>query len=259
MTGSVALVADVGEAFGAWRQGDDDALLPLLTDANVACGFHAGDPRTMDRTVKRCLELGVSIGAHPGLPDLVGFGRRAMELTADEVRTDTLAQIGALQAIAGTRGGRVCHVTPHGRLANQLVDDEDLACGVADAVAALDPGLVVVTQEGALARAARARRLRVGLMFLADRAYGADGSLVSRQRPGAVLHDPEEVAARAVRAVVEGVVRTEDGGDVEVGADLVLLHGDEPGAVAVARRVREALLGSGIALAEVGIVLGRDG
>lgn len=259
MAGSVALVADVGEAFGAWRAGDDEGLLPLLTDANVACGFHAGDPRTMDRTVRRCLELGVSIGAHPGFPDLVGFGRRAMDVTPEEVRTDTIVQIGALQAIASSRGGRVCHVTPHGRLANLVVDDEGLAEGVADAVAAVDTDLTVVTQEGALARAARSRRLPVGLMFLADRALRADGSPVPRRERGAVLHDPAEIADRAVRAVVEGVASTVDGTDLPVGADLVLLHGDEPGAVAAAVRVRESLLAAGVVLEEVGRVLARRG
>ena len=257
MPGSVALVADVGEAFGAWSAGDDEALLPLLTDANIACGFHAGDPRTMDLTVARCLRLGVSIGAHPGFADLVGFGRRAMDVTPDEVRTDTLVQIGALQAVASSRGGRVTHVTPHGRLANLLVTDEALACGVADAVASLDSDLVVVTQEGALARAARGRMLRVGIMFLADRGYRGDGSLVPRREPGAVLHDPHAVADRAVRAVTEGVVRADTGEDLPVAADLVLLHGDEPGAVAAAAGVRAALQRAGVRLASVGDVLDR--
>lgn len=189
MTHTVDLVADLGEGFGAYTMGDDEALLDVLTSANVACGFHAGDPRIMDATVRHCVQRGVAVGAHPSFPDLVGFGRRAMDLTPDEVRTDVLYQIGALQAFAAAHGTRVRHVAPHGRLGNLVATRPDYAAAVADAVASLDRSLIVLAQDGALADAARARDLRVGIVGIADRAYRDDGTLVPRSEPGAVIHE----------------------------------------------------------------------
>src|SRR6266700_1389705 len=158
---SVDLVADLGEGFGAYRMGDDDALLDVLTSANVACGFHAGDPRIMDATVASCAARGIGVGAHPSFPDLAGFGRRAMDLTADEVRTDVLYQVGALQAFTTAHGTRVRHVAPHGRLGNLVATRQDYADAVTDAVASLDQSLMILAQNGKLADAARARGLRV--------------------------------------------------------------------------------------------------
>ncbi|MES4902488.1 MULTISPECIES: 5-oxoprolinase subunit PxpA [unclassified Streptomyces] len=255
MMNTVDLVADLGEGFGAYTMGDDEALLSVLTSANIACGFHAGDPRIMDATVRHCAERGVAVGAHPSFPDLAGFGRRAMDLTPDEVRTDTLYQIGALQAFAAAHGTRVRHVAPHGRLGNLVAVRQDYAAAVADAVASLDGSLIVLAQDGALAEAARARGLRVGIVGIADRAYRDDGTLVPRGEPGAVLHDEGEIAARTVRMVTEGVVRGVGGRDIPVACDTVLLHGDTPGAIALAHRVREELLAAGVRIAPLTEVL----
>ncbi|NEA98048.1 5-oxoprolinase subunit PxpA [Streptomyces sp. SID13726] len=259
MTHTVDLVADLGEGFGAYTMGDDEALLELLTSANVACGFHAGDPRIMDTTVRQCVEKGVAVGAHPSFPDLVGFGRRAMDLTPDEVRTDVLYQVGALQAFAVAHGTRVRHVAPHGRLGNLVAVRDDYARAVVDAVAALDPSLIVLAQDGELADAARKRGLRVGIVGIADRAYRDDGTLVPRSEPGAVIHDAEEIARRTLRMVTEGVIRSVGGRDVPVDCDTVLLHGDTPGALALAARVREQLLAAGVKFAALDEVLDAKG
>src|SRR6266542_4675761 len=174
----VDLVADLGEGFGAYTMGDDEALLDVLTSANIACGFHAGDPRIMDDTVRECVRRGVAVGAHPSFPDLVGFGRRAMDLSPGEVRTDVLYQVGALQAFAVAHGTHVQHVAPHGRLGNLVAVRQDYADAVTDAVVSVDPTLIVLAQDGALADAARAKGLRVGIVGIADRAYRDDGTLV---------------------------------------------------------------------------------
>jgi UPF0271 protein len=249
MTHQIDLVADLGEGFGAYRMGDDDALLDILTSANIACGFHAGDPRIMDATVASCVRRGVSVGAHPSFPDLVGFGRRAMDLTPDEVRTDVLYQVGALQAFATAHGTRVRHVAPHGRLGNLVATRPDYAAAVADAVAALDRSLVVLAQDGELADAARVRDLRVAIVGIADRAYADDGTLVPRPQPGAVIEDEAEIAERTVRMVTEGVIRTVGGRDLPVACDTVLLHGDTPGAIALAHRIRKELRAAGVTIA----------
>jgi UPF0271 protein len=249
MTHQIDLVAALGEGFGAYRMGDDDALLDILTSANIACGFHAGDPRIMDATVASCVRRGVSVGAHPSFPDLAGFGRRAMDLTPDEVRTDVLYQVGALQAFATAHGTRVRHVAPHGRLGNLVATRPDYAAAVADAVAALDRSLVVLAQDGELADAARARDLRVAIVGIADRAYADDGTLVPRSQPGAVIEDEAEIAERTVRMVTEGVIRTVGGRDLPVTCDTVLLHGDTPGAIALAHRIRKELRAAGVTIA----------
>lgn len=259
MTYPVDLVADLGEGFGAYTMGDDEALLDVLTSANIACGFHAGDPRTMDATIRSCAKRGISPGAHPSFPDLVGFGRRAMELTAEEVRTDVLYQIGALQAFAAAYGTRVNHVAPHGRLGNLVATRADYAAAVADAVAALDRSLIVLAQDGELATAARARGLPVGIVGIADRAYAADGTLVPRTQPGAVIRDAEEIAKRTVRMVTDGVIDSADGKAIPVECDTVLLHGDSPGAVAAARAVRSELLSAGVEIVPLPEVLRSKG
>lgn len=221
--------------------GDDAALLEVVSSANIACGFHAGDPRIMDRTVADCVARGVNIGAHPSFPDLVGFGRRTVDATAEEVRTDVTYQLGALQAFARAHGTRVSHLAPHGRLGNLVAVREDYARAVVDAVERVDPDLIVLAQDGQLAERAAAAGLPVAIVGIADRAYRQDGTLVPRTEVGAVVTDGREIARRAVRMVREGVVETIDGNDLPVRADTILLHGDSAEAVCISRTVREAL------------------
>lgn len=249
MTRTIDLVADLGEGFGPWRMGDDAALLDILTSANVACGFHAGDPRIMDQTVRACAQRGVGIGAHPSFPDRQGFGRRDMGLTAEEVRTDVLYQFGALQAIAAFHGAKVTHLAPHGRLGNLVAVREDYADAVVTAARRLDPELIVLAQDGRLAEAARAAGLRVGIVGIADRAYEDDGTLVRRTEPGAVIRDPEEIQRRTVRMVVDGVIESRNGVPIPVACDTVLVHGDTAGAVALAQRIRDGLEAAGVVIA----------
>ncbi|MFD9963015.1 LamB/YcsF family protein [Amycolatopsis sp. NPDC058986] len=255
----VDLVADLGEGFGAYRMGDDAELLDIVSSANVACGFHAGDPRLMEETVAACARRGIGVGAHPGFPDLAGFGRRAMELTPREVRTDVLYQLGALGAFARACRIRLRHVTPHGRLGNLAMTERPYAEAVVDAVAAYDRSLAVVTQDGVLAEAAGRAGLAVAILMLADRAYRDDGTLVPRREPGAVITDPAEVATRVVRAVTGGVVRTVTGRDLPITCDTVLVHGDTPGAVELARGVRAALHQAGVRIAPLADVLTNRG
>lgn len=249
MTRTIDLVADLGEGFGPWRMGDDAALLDVLTSANIACGFHAGDPRIMDATVRACVERSVGIGAHPSFPDLVGFGRREMALTPDEVRSDVIYQLGALQGFAAYHGSKVVHLAPHGRLGNLVAVREDYAHAVVDAALAVDDKLIVLAQDGALADAARAAGLRVSIVGIADRAYEDDGTLVPRSQPGAVIHDPDEIRRRTVRMVVEGMIDSRNGKPIPVACDSVLVHGDTEGAVALARQIRAGLLNSGVRIA----------
>lgn len=245
----VDLIADLGEGFADWRMGDDDALLDVVTSANIACGFHAGDPRIMDRTVAECARRGVSVGAHPSFPDLGGFGRRDMGLTAHEVRTDITYQLGALRAFAAYHGTRVRHIAPHGRLGNLVAVREDYAAAVVDAVTRIDPELIVLAQDGKLADAARAADLAVAIVGIADRAYEDDGTLVPRSQEGAVIHDADEIAQRTVRMVREGVIDSRNGVVIPIVADTVLLHGDTPSAVELSRRVRSELENAGVTIA----------
>jgi UPF0271 protein len=252
MPRQIDLVADLGEGFGDWRMGDDAALLEIVTSANVACGFHAGDPRIMDRTVAECVRRGVRVGAHPSFPDLVGFGRRAMDLTSHEVRTDVVYQLGALSAFAAYHGTRVSHIAPHGRLGNLVATREDYADAVVDAVAHVDGGLRILAQDGCLATAARAAGIAVGIVGIADRAYEDDGTLVARSQPGAVIHDPGVIAERTVRMVVEGLIESRNGVALPVAVDTVLLHGDTPAAVELAKRLRHDLEAVGVLVAAPG-------
>ncbi|MGW9413999.1 LamB/YcsF family protein [Arthrobacter cupressi] len=255
MSQTVDLVADLGEGFGTYTLGEDQDLLDIVSSANIACGFHAGDPDIMDRTVAECVRRGVGIGAHPSFPDLRGFGRRAMDLTAEEVRTDTLYQLGALSAFAAYHGTRVSHIAPHGRLGNLVATRADYADAVADAAFRADPSLIVLAQDGELARAAAERGLGVAIVGIADRAYQPDGTLVPRSQPGAVLHAPAVIVERTVRMVCEGVIETVAGTDVAIQADTVLLHGDNPGAVALARLIRKELTTAGVRIAPLAEVL----
>ncbi|WP_458115921.1 LamB/YcsF family protein [Arthrobacter sp. D2-10] len=251
----IDLVADLGEGFGAYAMGNDEQLLEIVSSANIACGFHAGDPDIMDRTVAECVRRGVGIGAHPSFPDLRGFGRRTMELSSDEVRTDTTYQVGALTAFAAHHGGTVSHVAPHGRLGNLVAVRADYADSVACAVAGVDDSMVIVAQEGELSMAARRHGLRVAIVGIVDRAYQDDGTLVPRNQPGAVLHDPRHIVDRTVRMVCDGMIESASGADVEVNADSILLHGDNPGAVDLARLIRKELEAAGVRIAPVRDVL----
>ena len=246
---SVDLVADIGESFGAHRMGDDDRILRSLTSANIACGFHAGDPRTMEAAVESCGRYGVAIGAHPSFPDLVGFGRRAMELSRDEVRTDVLYQIGALQAIARAHGTRVTHLSPHGRLGSLVATEETYAGGVADAVEQLGGELTILTMAGRLADTARERGLSVTVYGLVDRNVEDDGTQVSRRDPEALVHDPDLLVERAVSMVLDGVVLSRSGVKVAVDVESLLLHGDNLASIEAAERVRAALVAAGVTIA----------
>jgi UPF0271 protein len=245
----VAVVADLGESYGNYTIGDDDALLGLVTASNIACGFHAGDPRVMDRTVRECVARGIELGAHPGYPDLVGFGRRLIEATEEEIRTDVLYQIGALDAFARIHGGAISHVAPHGRMGSIAQTDAKHARAIADAVAAYDRSYIVICQNGVLADECRARGLQVGYVFLADRGYGEDGMPVARSAEGGLLHDPEAIGRRVVQVVTEGTVQAVSGKTVPLGhdCDVVLLHGDHPDVLQNGTVLRRSLEQAGIA------------
>ena len=243
---AVDLNSDLGEGFGRWTLGDDEQMLGIVSSANIACGFHAGDPASIRRTVRSAVAHGVTVGAHVGYRDLAGFGRRNMDVPDDELEADVAYQIGALRGLADAEGASVSYVKPHGALYNTAAVDERVATAVAAAVAAVDPALVMLGLPGSAALAAASA---AGLVTaFADRAYTPEGRLVSRREPGAVLHDADDVARRMLRLVTEGVVTAVDGSDVAVRADSVCVHGDSPGAVAMARRIREVFDAEGIAL-----------
>ncbi len=247
MPRSIDLNSDLGESFGVWRLGEDEALMPRITSANVACGFHGGDPRVMHRTVREAKRLSLGIGAHPGFPDLVGFGRRNLLATPDEVYTDTLYQIGALHAFCQAEGAELQHVKPHGQLNNMAFTDRAMAQALASAVRDFSRDLILVAYGGELLRAGEELGLPIGHEVFADRAYRADGSLVARSEPGAMVGE-EEVAARAAGMVREGGVRAISGEWVELKVDTICLHGDTPRAAAMAGKVRLALESAGIAV-----------
>jgi UPF0271 protein len=248
---TIDLNADVGESFGPWPMGADEAIIPLVSSVNVACGAHAGDPVTMLATCELAVRHGAVIGAHPGYPDLAGFGRRDLAMSAAELRASLVVQIGVVQAAARLAGGVVRHVKPHGALYNLVARDRGVAETVASAIRDLEPGLVLVGLAGSASLdAGRAAGLVVAAEGFADRCYEADGSLRSRSLPGALLA-PLDAAAQAVSIARDGVVVAHDGSRVAVRADTICVHGDSPEAVAVARAVRTALEGAGIGIAPV--------
>lgn len=244
---AIDLNSDLGEGFGRWTLGDDDEMLGIVTSANIACGFHAGDPRAIRRTVRGAVAQGVAVGAHVGYRDLAGFGRRNIDVASDDLVADVIYQIGALQGLAAAEGARVVYVKPHGALYNTIVHDERQAADVVTAVRAVDPSLTLLGLPGsAVLRAAEAAGSPTATEAFADRAYTPEGTLVSRREPGSVLHDADEVARRMVRLVTEGVVEAIDGSTVAVSARSVCVHGDSPGATAMARRVRDAFADAAI-------------
>jgi UPF0271 protein len=245
----IDLNADVGESFGPWPMGADEALMPLVSSVNVACGAHAGDPGTILRTVALAAEHGVAVGAHPGYPDLAGFGRRDLEMSETDLRASLVVQVGVVVAAARVAGTRVRHVKPHGALYNRAARDPVLAAVVAGAFAALDPGLVLVGLAGSRSlEAGRDAGLTVLAEAFADRRYEPDGSLRPRTLPGALL-GPEDAAEQAIAIVRDGRVTASDGSTVAVAADTLCVHGDSPGAAEIARAVRSALAGAGITVA----------
>jgi 5-oxoprolinase (ATP-hydrolysing) subunit A len=245
----IDLNADLGESYGAWRLGDDEALLAIVTSANIACGFHAGDPLTLRRACAGAIANGVRIGAQVSYRDLAGFGRREMTVPPAELTAEVLYQIAALDGIARAEGGRVSYVKPHGALYNRAVWDAVQAGAVIAAIRAYDAELPLLTLPGSVAAIeASAAGLRVVAEAFADRAYHDDGTLVSRTQPGAVLTDPEVVARRVVGLVTGGSLPTAAGGQIRVLARSVCLHGDTPGAVSLARSVRRALEEAGAEL-----------
>jgi 5-oxoprolinase (ATP-hydrolysing) subunit A len=251
MTSSIDLNCDLGEGFGAWSMGDDTAMMEIATSVNIACGFHAGDPDIMHTTVKLAKSRGVAIGAHPGFRDLHGFGRRPVPgITASEIENLVAYQIGALQAVAALTGHKVTHVKAHGALSNVACEDDITARAIASAIKAVDPRLIfVVLANSKLADAGEAAGLPMAHEVFADRAYEDNGNLVSRKKPGAVLHDAATIADRVLRMAEDGAVVSVTGKVIKMRTDTVCIHGDTPGAVEIARGVRQRLESRGIAVA----------
>ncbi|MDQ4045304.1 MAG: LamB/YcsF family protein [Chloroflexota bacterium] len=253
---TIDLNSDLGEGFGPWRQAPDDDLMPLIASANVACGFHAGDPRIMEHSVRQAKAHGVGVGAHPGYPDRVGFGRRTMTATPDEIRTDVLYQIGALAAFCRAEGIELQHVKAHGALYNLAVTDASVATAIAAAVKQFDPDLIFFVLPGTeLEAAGESAGLRLAREAFADRGYMPDGSLVPRSRPDAVITDHDLAVRRMVRLVREGVIEAVDGNDLHLRADTICLHSDTPTALAIARALRAGFDEAGITVEPVGSTL----
>lgn len=249
MTLTIDLNCDMGESFGAWKMGQDRAIMPYVSSANIACGFHAGDPATMRETVACAIEHGVAIGAHPGLPDLQGFGRRAMQITEQEAYDMTVVQVGALAGVAASQGGRLNHVKAHGMLYNMAVKNQALARGLARAVKDVDPSLVFFGLAGSvMIDEAKALGLRVAGEVFGDRSYQPDGSLTPRNQPGAMITDVQKSIEQVLRMIQERVIIAQDGTRVSIQADTLCLHGDQPDAVSFAQAIRQALKESNITI-----------
>jgi UPF0271 protein len=249
MTLSIDLNSDLGEGYGAWTMGDDAAMLMIVSSANVACGFHAGDPSGILETVRQAASRGVAVGAHVSYPDRVGFGRRAMEVAAADLAADVIYQIGALQSLCAAAGTRVTYVKPHGALYNTIAYDAHQGEAVISAIKAMDPSLALMGLAGApiLKRAADAGLAIISEAF-ADRAYTPSGALVSRRETGSVLHDANLVADRMLQLATEGTIRAIDGTVLRLRVDSICVHGDTPGAVKMAARVRQVLTAQGVAI-----------
>ena len=249
----IDLNSDLGESFGRWTLGNDAELMKSITSANVACGYHAGDPGVMRETVRLACAAGVAVGAHPGFPDLAGFGRRNMAASPGEVEDFVLYQVGALAGIAVAEGVRLQHVKPHGALYNMAIRDRALADAVARAVASVDRSLILFALPNTeLYRAGEAAGLRVAAEGFADRAYDADGSLTPRTHPGSVIHSSEEVLERAIRMVQAGIVRATNGTDIPMRVDTICTHGDTPGSHDLTRQLRASLEAAGVVVQAVG-------
>ena len=245
----VDLNSDLGESFGAYTIGCDELVLPLVTSANVACGFHASDPVVMKKTVEMAAGAGIQVGAHPGYPDLMGFGRRNMAVTPDEAKAYVLYQLGAMSAFCRSAGLPMQHVKPHGALYNMAGKDYALSKGICEAIREFDPGLIVLALSGGeLLRCARNMGMRAASEVFADRAYEEDGSLVNRRKEGAMITDEDLAIERVIRMIKERKVTAVTGKDIPIQADSICVHGDGPKALAFVRRIREAVKAEGIEL-----------
>lgn len=245
----IDLNADVGESFGAYRIGMDEEVIKYISSANIACGMHAGDPLVMERTVALAVKHGVAVGAHPGYPDLQGFGRRVLTLSPAEVKAYVMYQVGALMSFAKAAGVKVVHVKPHGALYNVAAKDAAIAAAIVEAIQAVDEELILLALAGSeMVKAARAAGLRVAQEVFADRAYNADGTLVARGKPGAVIHDHKVAIPRAVRMITEGRVTAITGEEISIEADSICVHGDNPQAIEFVSRLREALEAAGVSI-----------
>lgn len=246
----IDLNSDLGEGFGQWSLGDDTQMLGIVTSANIACGFHAGDPRTIRETVTAAAGRGVAIGAHVSYPDLAGFGRRAMDVASADLIADVIYQIGALAGLARAAGTRISYVKPHGALYNTIVHNTRQAQDVITAITAIDPSLAILGLPGSeILRLGDAAGLRTVTEAFADRAYSPDATLVPRSEPGAVLHNVDKIAARMLRLVTDGTLTAIDGSTIRVAAESICVHGDTAGAVEMAHTLRATLTDAGITLA----------
>jgi len=244
---AIDLNSDLGESYGAWRMGDDEAMLAIVSSANIACGFHAGDPAGILQTVKKAAAKGVSVGAHVSYPDRVGFGRRDMDVTSAELTADVIYQIGALKGVAAAAGTSVRYVKPHGALYNRIATDPKQGAAVVEAIKAVDPKLVLMGLANApILELARKAGLSVVAEAFADRAYTPEGHLVSRREAGAVLHDAQAIARRMLQLAKEGTIETIDGSVIRIDAQSVCVHGDSPGAVGIAREIRRSFEAEGV-------------
>jgi UPF0271 protein len=244
---------DMGESFGIYRLGEDEKIIGYITSANIACGFHGGDPAVMEKTVRLAGLHNVAVGAHPGYPDLIGFGRRNIETFPGEIRNYVLYQIGATAAFTRAAGLELQHVKLHGALYNHAAQNERAAAEIIEAVKSYDPDLCIFAPAGSMFVAmARAAGLRVAQEAFADRAYTGDGRLAPRKLRGAVIHDPRKVRERVLKLVKTGIVVSMEGDDIQLDADSLCVHGDTPGAWEIAKTIKEALDGAGIRVAAVG-------
>jgi len=249
----VDINSDMGESFGAYTIGHDDGLMNAITSANVAAGFHAGDPSVLRATVRLAKARGVAVGAHPGFPDLVGFGRRELNVTPKEAEDMVLYQVAAVAGVAAAEGVRIQHVKPHGALFNMAVRSPELSAAIARAVAAFDRSLILFGLPGSeILKAGLETGVRIAAEVFADRAYEPDGSLASRRKPGAVIHDAAAVVARAVRMVTENTVVATDGSVVRLDADTICVHGDTPGSDELAAKIRAGLEAAGVTVKAIG-------
>ena len=253
---AVDLNCDMGESFGNYICGMDDDIAEYISSANAACGFHAGDPLVMEKTVKLCKSKGVAVGAHPGFPDLVGFGRRQMQVAPDELRTLVMYQVGALKTFCDAAGIKLQHVKPHGAMYNMAGKDEAMAKVICEAIKAVDPSLILMGLSGSmLLKAAKATGLRAASEVFADRAYEEDGSLVARSKPGAVITDEDEAIERVVSMVRDHKVKAITGKEIEVQADSICLHGDSVKALVFAKKISQTLREKGIQIVPLGEVV----
>lgn len=253
MSYQIDLNCDLGESFGHYVLGQDELILDLVTSANIACGYHAGDHNVMSKTVSLAVEKQVSIGAHPGFPDLMGFGRREMQLSPDEVFHLVLYQVGALQAFTRYYGTQLQHVKPHGALYNMAATRLQYAEAIAKAVRAIDPELILVgLARSELVKAGQKQGLRVAQEVFADRTYQSNGTLTPRTQSNSMIHDPEEGARRVLQMIEQGVTIATDGTEIEIQADTVCIHGDQPAAVAFAKRLRQKLQEQEVKISSIG-------